>query len=143
LWRIPSDRNKLDLDGPAVEVERLHSFHVQQECQRLIAVFTQSSDRDAMYTALSTLFDRFVAEAMPQWDIVDGKGPVPADGRGMARLPLPLSLAMIQVWVDDLEFGIVAEAKPTSAVDEMVPPGPVNAELKRRLAAAKRRRKAA
>jgi hypothetical protein len=68
----------------------------------------------------------------------------------MARLPLDVSLAMVSMWLDTLPQAQVEETEgeqpqlsvvgePPTAVDAVIPPGPANREVKRRLRTARRK----
>ena len=155
MWRVPSERIPLDLGGPSVEVERLGSWHLQFESVQLLRAYEVATKPEDEYRALNALFDLFVREAQPQWDIVDSQGPVPTTARGMSRLPLVLSLGIVSLWamslpVEKAEAEEQAEERPEvpglqlvesqapSAVDAVIPPGPANREVKRRLRVAKR-----
>lgn len=128
MWRVPGERVKLDLDGPTVEVEPIRSWALLVETTALAATYKKAAGTAAQYEAVSRLFEAFCATARPQWDIVDGFGPVPASGAGMKRLPLDLALDMFAKWQDTFP-------KPkSSAVDKVLRPGsPVNLEVKRRM----------
>lgn len=131
MWHVPSERITLDLDGPSVEVERLHSWMVQFQVLALAAAYNAAKTPAAEYAALAPLFERFVYEAQPSWSIADHRGAIPCTAGGMARLPIALALQIVTQWLGSLE--IPAEAEPPTAIDAIVPPGPVNRELKRRL----------
>jgi hypothetical protein len=134
----------LDLDGPSVEVEPIRSWNIEQECLHGWRVFVAAKTPEASYVALSTLYQQFIIEAQPSWDIVDHRGPVPTTVRGMARLPLDLQVSILGRWRDTyvvaekperepLPFSVIESDAP-SAVDAVFPPGsPVNREAKRRL----------
>lgn len=135
MWSIASERITLDLDGPSVEVERLHSWMVQFQVLALAGVYNRAQTSVAEYAALVPLFERFVYEAQPSWSISDHRGAIPCTAGGMARLPIRLGLAMIDRWLESLIVPKPDEAE--SAVDAVVPPGPANREIKRRLRAVK------
>lgn len=135
MWRIPGERVPLDLDGPTVEVERLTAWPLQFECLALLGRFMAAEKPEAEYAALGDLFSRFVLEAQPSWDIVDHRGAVPNTARGMMRLPTDLALPMVQLWLETLTAAAEEPeaAQPPTAVDAIVPEGPLNREIKRRL----------
>lgn len=135
MWQVPSSRIKLDLDGPSVEVERIHSWAVQYQTNRLYDALLAAKTSDAEYAALLPLIERFVTEAQPTWEISDPRGVVPCTPLGMLRLPIRLTLQMIEGWLNTL---IVPSAeKPESAVDAVLPPGKARNEIKRRLRSVK------
>lgn len=136
MWRVPSERIALDLGGPTVEVERICSWSIQFEGLSLLGRFNVAAKAQDEYVALNGLFEHVIREAQPQWDIVDHLGPVPATARGMARLPLDLGLAIASQWLGTLPQKKEA-AEPPSAVDAVIPPGPLNREIKRRLKSVK------
>ena len=152
MWKVPSERIALDLDGPTVEVERLISWTTQYEGLHTLARFMEASKPSDEYVALRSLWEQFIAEAQPSWDIVDNRGPVPATAAGMARLPLTLSIAICSMWLNSLVVEEVeeeedresvpglrlVESKAPSAVDAVMPPGQGATTVKRRLRAAKR-----
>jgi hypothetical protein len=143
MWKVPSERVTLDLDGPSVEVEPIRSWNIHLESLHAWRVVADAEKPEAKYVALTKLYEQFVFEAQPTWDIADHRGPVPTTARGMARIPLDLQLAILAGWVDSyvvaekperepLPFSVVESDAP-SAVDAIFPSGPVNRELKRRL----------
>jgi hypothetical protein len=147
MWRLPGDRTTLDLDGPSVEVEPLHSWHIADECKSYWAAFMAATKAEDERRALNALYTTFVAEALPSWDIADHRGPIPATAAGMTRLPLPLVDSIIGQWLQTLNAkpereaiaGLhVVESDAPTAVDALIPPGPANREIKRRLRAAKK-----
>lgn len=95
--------------------------------------FVAAAEPAAEYAALAAVYDRFAAEAQPTWDITDHRGPVPCTGRGMLRLPTQLGIQIVAGWAASLA---VVE-QPASAVDAVVPAGPLNREIKRRLRSVK------
>lgn len=127
-YHLPSERLTLTVDdGLAVEVERVASWAIVQTAARLAASFA-SAKGAAELGALRDLYEFFVAEAQPTWDLMDHRGPIQPTAGGMLRLPIALGLALVEGWAGTLE--------PTpTAVDEVVPPGPVrdalNAELRK------------
>ena len=142
MWRVPSERIRLDLDGPSVEVERIGSWNIQYEGLSLLSRFMAASKQQDEYVALNALYEHVVREVQPQWDIVDHLGAVPTTARGMARLPLDLGLSIASLWLQTFvpaEKPEASQAEPASAVDAVIPPGPMNLEIKRRL----RKKKAA
>jgi len=142
MWRVPGERIALDLGGPFVEVERLRSWSIQFEGLSLLGRFMAASRPQDEYLALNALYEYVVREAQPQWDIVDHLGAVPPTARGMARLPGGLARAIASLWLETFvpaEKAAPENAAPPSAVDALVPPGPVNLEIKRRLRRAKRK----
>jgi hypothetical protein len=142
VWKVPSERVTLDLDGPSVEVEPIRSWNIHLESLHAWRVVADAEKPEAKYVALTKLYEQFIFEAQPTWDIADHRGPVPATARGMARIPLDLQLAILAAWVDSygvkqerepLPFSVIESDAP-SAVDAVFPPStPVNRELKRRL----------
>lgn len=148
MWRLPGERVRLDLDGPSVEVEPIYSWMIQAECLVLAQRLKEADEGPAEYVALGNLFEVFVREAMPQWDIADHLGPIPATVAGMRRLPLTLQSSILDQWIQSLEEeeeaerpelpGLtLVESPAPSAVDAVVPPGPLNREIKKRLRRAK------
>lgn len=142
MWRVSSERIRLDLDGPSVEVEPLRSWMIQTECLLLAQRLKDADEGAAEYVALTNLFEFVVREAQPQWDIVDHLGAVPATARGMARLPVALALEICDEWTATLDARPERDAIPglrlvesdaASAVDAVVPAGPLRREIKRRL----------
>ena len=138
MWQVPGERIALGLDGPSVEVERLRSWSIQFEGLSLLARFMAASKQQDEYLALNALFEHVVREAQPQWDIVDHLGAVPTTARGMARLPLDLGLSIASLWLETLATPASEPAEVPSAVDTLIPPGPMNLEIKRRLQRAKK-----
>ena len=139
-YRIPGGRVTLDLDGPSVEVEQLASPTVGFLARAELAAFLEAKDEASRITALRPICERFVTEAQPTWEIVDHRGPILPTVAGMLRLdPLKLALPMVMAWIETLT---VEEEQPATAVDALIPPGPLNASLNEQLAAAKRRKAA-
>jgi hypothetical protein len=132
MYRLPGERVALDLDGPTVTVEPIRSWAIRFEFAVLVGRYDAAADEAAQYAALTPIFGYFVAEAQPAWDIADQTGPIPATARGMVRLPLGLAFEICTGWVNTLPVEL------PSAVDAVVPPGPVHDEIKRRLRSVKK-----
>lgn len=129
MFRLPGERVPVVIDegpfaGASCEVTRIESWLMQQTAARLLAAFlaVPESQPAKQIEALSELLPVFVAEAQPSWDLSDHRGPIPPTLSGLWRLPLPLALRFIDEWVDP-------PAPPSTAVDELVPPGPLRDEL--------------
>ncbi len=120
----------LYLDGPS-------SWALSVEVTAFSAAFRSAKDPNAQYLALARLFGHFVLEAQPQWDIVNHRGPVPLTAEGMLRLPLTLGLSIVGKWQATFNAAKKASSEPLSAVDALIPAGPLNQEVKRRLRAVK------
>ncbi len=154
MYRLNGERITLDVGGPSVDVEPIHSWQIEVEAAALRDVFLAASRPQDEYGALNALIAVFVSEAQPVWDIADHLGPVPATARGMARLPLDMQLAMLGQWLESRQVAEQAKHEPitgihlvesgaASAVDTVIPLGPFNAAVKRRLRAKKAERAAA
>lgn len=134
MYRLPGERVKLDLDGPTVEVEPIRSWMIQTESLALAARLGAAEEGVAEYAALKSLYEFFVAEAQPTWDIGDHRGAIPNTAAGMMRLPLALASSIISQWQDSLPKAPAADLP--SAVD-ILPDGPGKDEVKRRLRSVK------
>lgn len=146
MWRVPNERVVLDLDGPSVEVAPIRSWAIQFEALALASVFQRASSPEEEYPALKTAYEYFIAEGQPQWDIVDHRGAVPVTARGMLRLPDALASEIVNQWLatfeakaehPEIEGLHVVESDAPSAVDALIPPGPLQTAVKRRLRRAK------
>lgn len=141
-YRIPGGRVTLDLDGPSIEVEQLVSPTVGFLVRAELAAFLEAKDEAGRIAALGPICERFVVEAQPTWEIVDHRGPILPTVAGMLRLdPLRIVLPAVMAWVETMP--VADEDAPATAVDALIPPGPLNASLNQQLAEAKRRRKVA
>lgn len=146
MYRLPGDRIQLDLGGPSVEVEPIHAWAIQFEAYLLLRRLADAEEgTPRQYTAFKDLCEYVAPEAQIQWDIVDHQGPVPTTARGMMRLPITLAAQLAEQWIATIvvpeaqqfeelpdELNVMQTNAP-SAVDALVPPGPLNRELKRRL----------
>lgn len=132
-YRLASERITLTVeDGLAIEVERVTSWAIVQTASQLAASFANAKGA-AQLPALRDLYAFFVAEAQPTWDLTDHRGPILPTAGGMLRLPLAFGLALVEGWAGTLE--------PTpSAVDEVVPPGPVRDALNDELRKSRRKK---
>lgn len=146
MWRVSDERVQLDLDGPSVEVEPLRSWMISAELAVLAQKVQDAAEGAPLYVALLELFERFIYEAQPVWDIADHHGPVPYTAHGMARI-FPLSVQIVEQWRETIDAKPEREALPPdlrlvesdapTAVDALIPPGALNREIKKRLRAAK------
>lgn len=126
MYRLPSERIPLALDdGPTVEVERIAAWPIYRTAISLVGAFYDARTPDAEIAALSRIYGYFVVEAQPVWDIADHRGPIPATPEGMLRLPLAIALGLVQGWAATF----LPPEPPTTAVDEVIPPGPLRDEL--------------
>lgn len=129
-YRLPSVRVPLAIeDGPTIEVERVGSLLVQQQAVGLSLAFYAAKPAGQI-AALRAAYEFFVVEAQPTWEIVDHRGPVLPTVGGLLRLDPALGLAFIEAWCATLP---VPEEEVPTAVDELIPPGPVRETLKREL----------
>lgn len=114
----------------SAEVYRCASWPIQQGAVRLWAAFLRATGA-AELPALVAFYECFLAEAQPTWDLIDHRGPIEPNAGGMLRLNHIEAAALI------LELAQTLEDKP-SAVDEMVPDGPLRDELNRQLRSKRR-----
>jgi hypothetical protein len=147
VYQVPGARIALDLGGPSVEVERVRSWAVQVEAANLGASFVGAKSPEDEYKALRTLFQFFLYEAQPIWDLGDHHGPIPPTADAWRRIPNDLLFEIIGQWQDSLAAAEPVEAPAgltvvPDVVDHLIPPGPANRQIKRQLAAAKRRKAA-
>lgn len=133
VYRLPGERIRLDLDGPTVEVERIAAPAIRVVVMRDVDLYFKADGEAAQVVALVPVYERFIAEAQPTWDISDHRGPIPVTSSGMLRLG-ELGVRIIVEWVQD---SVRVEEVPQSAVDAIIPPGKLNTDLKRRLRSVK------
>jgi hypothetical protein len=130
-YRLPAERVTVEV-GPTVEVESIGAWPIYHTAIGLISACTAATTEAATADALHRLYTFFVAEAMPTWEIIDHRGPILPTAEGMLRLPVnEVALAIIEAWAETFV------PKP-SAVDEMIPEGPLRDELNAGLRAAKK-----
>lgn len=127
---LAPDRVTLTIeDGPTVEVGPLLSWATLVIAGEQFRKYVEAKSPTDGVLALRDLFDLFVREAMPTWEIVDPHGSVPTTAEGMLRLPLAMTMQMVEGWLD------TAEEKPTAA-DKIMPDGPakdtINLALRRK-----------
>lgn len=135
VYRLPNKRITLDLDGPTVEVERLLAAPIQQIGVRKFGQYLAAQTPEKQLAALIELYEFVVHESQLTWDIADHLGPLPQTATGMARLPVLLGIDIATGWLGTFA---AEEAKPASAVDAVIPPGPLRNEVQRRLRAVKK-----
>jgi hypothetical protein len=122
-YRLPGERVPVTVeDGPTIEVEVITAYPIYVNGVRLAAAFDAAKPGAAEITALRELYAFFAVEAQPTWEITDHRGPIPNTAEGMWRLPLAVAFAFVNGWLE------TANPKP-SAVDAMIPPGPLRDEL--------------
>lgn len=132
-YRIPGGRVPLDLHGPTVEVERLVAPVTSYLVRAGIAGFLVAKDETARLTALNAIYERFVPEAQPTWDLIDHRGPILPTVGGMLRLdPLALGLPIVYAWLETMAV-VEEEDEQSTAVDELIPPGELNQSLNEQL----------
>jgi hypothetical protein len=90
------------------------------------------------------MFQFFLYEAQPVWDLADHHGPIAVLPDAWRRIPHDLLFDIIGQWQDSLQAEQAVEAPPEltlvpDVVDHIIPPGQANREIHRRLRAAKRR----
>lgn len=138
-YRLPGGRVPLTIEtgayaGLSVTVEPIGSWVVYRLVVGRAAAFFAADGPAAELRALSELYAAVIAEAQPAWDIEDHRGQIPPTLNGMLRLPLPLGLQLFDLWTDTFVSIAEEEAEPRSAVDELIPPGPMrdamNAQLR-------------
>lgn len=132
-YRLATERTPITVeDGPTVEVQPIGAWPIYRTAVGLVAAFFAAKPAEEA-AALQAVYRFFVSEAQPTFEIVDHRGPILPTADGMLRLPLPLALGIIDGWTST--FQAVPEA---TAVDAMVPEGPLRDKLNKGL----RRKKA-
>ena len=135
-YRLPGGRVPVAFGEPyvglTVEVESIGAWPIYQRALSLVAAFFAANEPAAEARALRELYEFVIAEAQPSWDIADHRGPVPATAAGMLRLPLAVTLGLVDLWTST--FAAVEEEPLPSAVDELYPPGPLRDQLNAALA---------
>lgn len=131
-YRLDTERVELPIpDGPMIEVTKIGAWPIYRHALALVAAFLDAKGPGDELTTLQAAYAFFVREGQPTWAILDHRGPVPPTADAMLRLPVPLGLAMLEDWAATFI------PKPT-AVDGMIPPGPVRDELNAGLRRAKK-----
>ena len=128
MYRLPGGRRTLRiLEGPYTGaecvVQDIGADSIRYTATGLVAAFFAAEGWKAERDPLTALYDLFAREGQPTWSIADHRGVIPPTGAGMMRLPIALALEFIDQWV----------APPSTAVDEIFPPGPLRDELNREL----------
>lgn len=119
-------------DGPTIEVGPILAWPIAALAVHRFSKYLTADDGNAQLVALRDLYDYFVAEAQPTFAIVDHRGAVPNTTSGLLRLPLDLTLKVIEAWID-------TATPETTAVDEVIPPGELRDDLNAALKRAKRK----
>lgn len=122
-FRLDSERVTLPIpDGPEIEVAKIGAWPIWRHAVALVAAFLDAKGPADELTTLQAAYGFFVREGMPTWAILDHRGSIPATADGMLRLPVPLTLAMLEGWADTF-------IPKETAVDAMIPAGPLRDEL--------------
>lgn len=121
-------------DGPTIEVGPILAWPIAAIAVHRFSKYLTADGAGPQLVALRDLYDYFVAEAQPTFAIVDHRGAVPNTTSGLLRLPVDLTLRVIEAWID-------TATPATTAVDEMVPPGEFRNDLNAALKRAKRKAK--
>lgn len=131
-YRLPSERVAIAIeDGPTVEVEKIGAWPIYHTAVGLVSACTAATTEAATTDALLRLYEFFVAEAQPTWEITDHRGPILPTATAMLRLPVnEVALPIVEGWAETFT------PKPT-AVDAMIPEGPLRDELNAGLRKAK------
>ncbi len=127
--RLLPERVPITSEDLSAEVTRCASWPIQQNAIRLWAAFHRATGAVEL-PALRDLYEFFVDEAQPTWDILDHRGPVPPTVAGLLRLNHLHVAGLIVEWAQTLR--VVPES---TAVDELIPAGPLHDELNRQLRA--------
>lgn len=91
------------VDGPYAGAEATVDIIVGWPIYRLAlyraASFGSAQGDAAEAKALGELYDFYIAQARPAWNLEDPKGPVPATSAGLFRVPTDLTLRLYDLWV--------------------------------------------
>lgn len=102
MYRL-GQRVRLTLPEPyaeaSVEVDSIVSEVIALRVVTSASAFL-ASDTDGEDAAMLALARLVIDEARPSWDFVDGRGPIPATVAGLRRLPVALTLAIVEAWTD-------------------------------------------
>jgi hypothetical protein len=134
-YRLPGGRVSLTIDdgpfvGASVEVEPVGLWLVYVSVVGQAAKALAAESTAERFSALRKVYETFVSEALPSWDIEDHKGRVPPTVLGMFRLPETLALSFIEKWAETF---VAEEEQVETAVDKLVPPGDLRDALNARL----------
>lgn len=125
-YRLASERVEVTVDDLTIEVAPVVAWAVAHRATQLALAYYAATTGDGELRALETVYGFFVVEAQPMWQIVDHRGPVLPTAAGMLRLPIDLGLGLVLQWA--------ATVTPkASAVDAVIPPGPLRDEMNERL----------
>lgn len=113
--RLLPERVPIASEELSAEVYRCASWPIQQGAVRLWAAFLRASGAAEM-AALRDMYEFFVTEAQPTWDLIDQLGPVPPTTLGMLRLNHVQACRLVLEWAQTLEV-----VPPSTAVDELLP----------------------
>jgi hypothetical protein len=134
-YRLPGGRVPLEVDGYdglQVELQPIGAWPVFLHATALSsALFAAEDGSVEQLNALIKSYTHFLTEAQPTWHIVDHRGPVQATVAGMLRLPVALAMGLVVDW-----SAAFAAEPPATAVDKLVPEGPLRDELNAKLRAA-------
>lgn len=121
-----------EFSGAEATVDKILGWPVFAVAVRKMTAFQEAEGPAAEMAALTSLYEFFEAEARPVWNLEDGRGPVAPTSAGMARVPVKVVGALYDLWVETFP-------RPApSAVDEVIPPGPLRDELNAGLKAARK-----
>jgi hypothetical protein len=130
-YRLHGERVTLALDdGPTIEVQPIASDTVYRTAVGLASAYFAATDPAALSAALERLATYFCMEAEPTWEMVDHRGTVPATPAGMLRMPDTIALTIMSDWAE-----LFVAEPPATAVDKLMPEGPLRDRLNRQLRA--------
>lgn len=97
-------------DGPwtgvTCDVDTIDSLPTYQLTLFLADTYAKAEGMGPGLAALRALYEHFASLARPVWNVVNPRGPVPPTVAGMLVIPIPLVIALIDLWTETYEVSV-------------------------------------
>ena len=102
------DRATLVIDegpwsGVSCQVDTIDSLPMYQLTLSLAVAYNEAEGMGPGLAALRSLYEHLERVGRPVWNVTNQRGPVPPTVGGMLLVPVPLVIALIDLWTDTYE----------------------------------------
>lgn len=86
--------------GTYAVVDQIVAWPVYTVAIARIKAFIDAATAADEITTLRSMYEWYVGQARPAWNIEEPRGPVPPTTVGMLRLPVPLARLLYELWLE-------------------------------------------
>lgn len=95
------------------DVDTIDSLPVYTAVLTAATAYSEAVGIEDGLGTLQKLYEQFERHARPVWNVCSPKGPIPSTAAAMLLVPIPLVIALVNLWTDTFEAsGVPSEPEP-------------------------------